>query len=210
TRRGGGGGAGVRGAEARGGGVGRDVPLARPPPRPVPDYEGRGPEPTTAGDVLVLIPRVILLPAYLVGVYAIGAPVGALATTAERNEWPTWIVNFFAFGPDHQGGIFPTFLVDFGMRPSIGLHFFWNNTFVTGNRVTADAAWGGEQWISVGVGDHYQINKNEAVSLQAFWNRRPDTVFYGIGPESLDENRSRVGTDSVGGALGYEKTLGRL
>jgi len=160
--------------------------------------------------VLVLIPRVILLPAYLVGVYAIGAPVGALATTAERNEWPTWIVNFFAFGPDHQGGIFPTFLVDFGMRPSIGLHFFWNNTFVTGNRVTADAAWGGSQWVSVGVGDHYQISKGQAVSLQAFWNRRPDTVFYGIGPESLDENRSRVGTDSVGGALGYEKTLGRL
>ena len=35
------------------------------------------------------IPRVILLPAYLVANYVIAAPVGALATTAERNHWPT-------------------------------------------------------------------------------------------------------------------------
>ena len=190
------------------GGVAADAP--RPPPRPVPDYEGRGPEPTTAGDVLVWIPRIILLPAYLVANYVIAAPVGALATTAERNQWPTWILNFFAFGPDHQGGIFPTFFVDFGMRPSIGLHFFWNNTFLTGNRVTADAAWGGHDWIATSVGDHYQITQNEAVSLQAFWNRRPDTLYFGIGPESLDSNRSRIGSDVVGGTLGYDKTIGRL
>ena len=96
------------------------------------------------------------------------------------------------------------------MRPSIGLHFFWNNTFVTGNRFTADAAWGGSDWIAIAVGDRYQIHRTEAVSIQAFWNRRPDTLFYGIGPESLDSNRSRVGSDVVGGTLGYEKTLGRL
>jgi len=195
-------------AAATDGGLASDVP--RPPPRPVPDYEGRGPEPTTAGEVLVWIPRVILLPAYLVANYVIAAPVGALATTAERNHWPTWILDFFAFGPDHQGGIFPTFFVDFGMRPSIGLHFFWNNTFVTGNRVTADAAWGGQDWITIAVGDHYQVGKNDAVSIRAFWNRRPDTLYFGIGPESLDTDRSRVGSDVVGGTLGYEKTLGRV
>src|SRR5262249_32981952 len=135
------------GAAAADGGIASDVP--RPPPRAVPDYEGRGPEPATTGEALALIPRVLLLPAYLVGTYVIAAPVGALATAAERNQWPTWILNFFAFGPDHQGGIFPTFFVDFGMRASIGLHFFWNNTFVEGNRVTADAAWGGHDWITI-------------------------------------------------------------
>ena len=195
-------------APATDGGVATDVP--RPPRRPVPDYEGRGPEPTTTGEVLVWVPRIILLPAYLVANYVIAAPVGALATTAERNQWPTWILNFFAFGPDHQGGIFPTFFVDFGMRPSIGLHFFWNNTFVLGNRVTADAAWGGHDWIAIAVGDHYQITQHEAVSLQAFWNRRPDTLYFGIGPESLDSNRSRIGSDVVGGTLGYDRILGRL
>jgi hypothetical protein len=180
------------------------------PRRQVPDYEGRGPEPTTAGDVLIWVPRVILLPPYLVMQYLIRVPVGAGATYAELHDWPTWIFNFFAFGPDHQGGIYPTFFVDFNMRASIGLHFFWNNTFTRGNKVTADAAWGGSQWIAVGVGDSYAFSRTESLSFQARWNRRPDTLFYGIGSQVQDTLPSRVGSDVVDGTVTYNKKLGRL
>jgi hypothetical protein len=181
-----------------------------PPRRQVPDYEGRGPEPTTAGDVLIWIPRVVLLPPYLVMQYLVRVPVGATATYAELHDWPTWLFNVFAFGPDHQGGIFPTFFVDFNMRPSIGLHFFWNNTFTQGNRFTADAAWGGKQWIAVAVGDNYSFSRFESLSVQARWNRRPDTLFYGIGSRVLDTFQSRVGTDIVDGIVTYKKKVGRL
>jgi hypothetical protein len=180
------------------------------PRRQVPDYEGRGPEPTTAGDVLIWIPRVLLFLPYLVWEVVIRFPVGALATYGELHDWPTWLFNVFAFGPEHQGGIFPTFFVDFGMRASIGLHFFWNNTFVTGNRVTADAAWGGKQWIAVAVGDSYAFSRTESLAVQARWNRRPDTLFYGIGPQVPDTYPSRVGTDVVDGTVTYRKLLGRV
>jgi hypothetical protein len=180
------------------------------PRRAVPDYDGRGPEPTTAGDVLIWIPRVLLFPPYLVVEYVVAKPVGALAITAERNNWPQWLFNFFTFGPDHEGGLFPTFLIDFQMRPSVGLHFFWNNTFVHGNRFTADAAWGGRQWIALAVGDRYAFSDTQSLALQARWNRRPDTIFYGVGSQVLDTFRSRVGSDVVDGTLSYDGTFGRL
>jgi hypothetical protein len=47
--------------------------------REVPDYRQLEPEPTTAGDVLIWVPRVILLPAYLVTEYMLRVPVGATA-----------------------------------------------------------------------------------------------------------------------------------
>jgi hypothetical protein len=178
--------------------------------RSVPDYDGRGPEPTTAGDVLVWVPRVVLFLPYVVIEYVVAVPLGWLATTAERNQWPQWLYNLFAFGPDHQGGIFPTFLVDFGLRPSIGLHFFWNNTFVQGNRISADAAWGGHQWGTISVGDRYDTPGHNIWSIQAAWNRRPDTPFYGIGSQVLDTFRSRVGSDQVFGSLMYESPPGLL
>jgi len=181
-----------------------------PSERPVPNYRGREPPPTTAGDVLIWVPRVILFPVYLVAQYVIRTPVGALSTAAEKNHWPSSVFNFFAFGPDHQGGIFPVFLINFGFRPSIGLHFFWNNTFATGNKVTADAAWGGSNWITIGVGDRYSFSKNNSLAVEAHWNRRPDSIFYGIGSETTDNFPSRYGTDVVDGAVSYSHVLGRL
>jgi hypothetical protein len=177
--------------------------------RPVPDYRGRAPPPTTAGDVLIWVPRVILFPPYLVAQYVIRTPVGALSTAAEKNHWPSSVFNFFAFGPDHKGGIFPVFLVNFGFRPSIGLHFFWEDTFTTGNKVTADAAWGGSNWISVGVGDRYSFTKNSSLAVEAHWNRRPDSIFYGIGSETPDTFPSRYGTDVIDGAVTYTQNIHR-
>ena len=64
------------------------VPIPPPPPggespkRAVPDYSGRGEEPTTAGDVALWIPRVILSPLYFVSEYIIRRPLGWLITTA--------------------------------------------------------------------------------------------------------------------------------
>ena len=139
-----------------------DAPLADgTSQRSVPDYRGQKPPPTTAGDVLIWVPRVILLPAYLVTEYVMRAPVGGLATEAEKNDWRISVFNFFAFGPDHKGGIFPVFLFNFGFRPSIGAHFFWNDTFVAGNSFTADAAWGGSNWISVALGDRYHFSERQ-------------------------------------------------
>ena len=175
----------------------------RPPKRPVPDYRGQEPPPPTAGEVLIWVPRVVLLPAYLVTEYVVRWPIGAVATAAEQGNWGPAVFNFFAFGPDHKGGIFPVFLINFGFRPSIGLHFFWEDTFVTGNKVTADLAWGGSDWITIGLGDRFRFTKESSIALEGHWNRRPDNLFYGIGSLTTDEFKSRYGTDNVGGSLSY-------
>src|SRR5678815_5533882 len=72
------------------------------------DFRGQQDPPPTTGEVLIWVPRVILLPVYLVTEYVVRVPVGALSTTAEKNHWPTAAFDFFVFGPEHRGGIVPT------------------------------------------------------------------------------------------------------
>jgi len=54
------------------------------PKRQIPNYDGRGSEPTTAGDAALWIPRALLLPPYIVSEYVIRRPLGALIAGAER------------------------------------------------------------------------------------------------------------------------------
>src|SRR5271154_7700 len=180
------------------------------PKRPVPDYDGRGPPPTTLGDALVWIPRILLVPAYLVTEYAIRLPIGGADTYAEQNHWPSSIYNFFTFGPDHQFGIFPTFLIDFNVRPSVGVHFFWNGAFTPGNLLTSDVGYGGPQWLRVAVADRYAFSKSEAITVEAQWNRRPDTLYYGTGSDVTNALISRVGSDVITGTVNYDKVVDKF
>lgn len=178
-----------------------------PTKRPVPNYDGRGPAPTTLGDALIWVPRTLLLPAYLVTEYAIRLPLGAADTYAEQNHWPSSIYDFFAFGPDHEYGIYPTFFIDFKLRPSFGLHFFWNRAFAVHNHLTVDVAYGGTDWTKVAVGDRYSFSTSESLSVQAAWNRRPDGLYYGVGSGVTNTFISRVGTDEITGKIIYDKVL---
>jgi hypothetical protein len=185
------------------------APAEATPRREVPDYRQLEPEPTTVGDVLIWVPRVILVPAYLVTEYTLRVPVGAAATEAERSNWPGTVYNFFAFAPDHKGGILPTFSFNTGFRPSIGFHFWWDNTFVAGNTISADAAWGGSNWIRTAVGDRYRFSPADDIAFQVEWQRRPDQVYFGIGAGTPDTYRSRYATDQVEGRVVYTHALPR-
>jgi len=180
-----------------------------PPKRPLPEYDGREPPTSTAGDALLVVPRLVLLPFYLVAEYVVARPVGALAETAERNDWPKSIHDFFTFGPNGEAGLFPTFLVDFGLRPSIGLHFYWDFRQAR-NRISLDTAWGGAQWWTVAIADRQEFSPFESLVAEFRWDRRPDSLFYGIGPEVSDMFRSRVGTDVLRGSLTWARVLGQL
>jgi hypothetical protein len=180
------------------------------PKRPMPDYDGRGPAPTTFEDVLPWIPRTLLLPVYVVNEYAIREPLGAADTYVEENHLPTWLYNLFAFGPDHQFGIYPTFFFDFKVRPSFGLHFFWRNAFTPRNQLTADVAYGGTDWVKIAVGDRYAFSSSESLSVQAKWNRRPDSLYYGVGSRVTDTFISRVGSDVIAGTVTYDKVVDKV
>ncbi|MCA9627810.1 MAG: BamA/TamA family outer membrane protein [Myxococcales bacterium] len=160
-----------------------DAPIPGDGERAVPDYDGR-PDRTTAGDVLIWIPRILLSPLYLVSEYVIRRPLGVLVTTAERDNWVEAVTDFFTFGPDDNMGIVPTGLIDFGFRPSVGVYYFWNDAGHQQNKVRARAAWGGEDWLNLQLTDRVALDEDTDISLTGEYLKRPDYVFYGLGPRS--------------------------
>ena len=115
--------------------------------RQVPDYDGRE-EPTTPGDVLIWIPRIVLSPLYLVSEYVVRRPLGFLVAGAERANLPEILYDIFAFGPDHSFGIYPIAFIDFGFDPSVGLYFFWNDALAKNNDLRLRASTWGEDWLA--------------------------------------------------------------
>jgi hypothetical protein len=175
-----------------------------PPKRPLPNYDGRGEAPTTAGDVALWVPRILLSPLYLASEYVIRRPLGWLITTAERNAWAPAIIEFFTFGPDHKAGIVPTAFLEYNFRPSVGLYFFADDAFWKKNDLRIHAQIGGTDWISVGGLDRVHLGKFSLVGLGSDFLRRPDYVFHGVGPRSLESDRSRFTMITVDSALSYD------
>lgn len=190
----------------------------RPPKRELPDYDGRGGPPTTPGDGLLWVPRVVLFPLYLTSEFIIRRPLGWLISTAEKNQIPALLYDFFAFGPNHKAGIFPTAYVDFGFEPSIGLFMFWNDAGFAGHNLRLSVATWGGGWLSLGASEHFALSKQHALTLKVTASRRPDYAYYGLGPESEASNLARYGADAIdaratsdlkfGGASGIRVALG--
>jgi hypothetical protein len=177
--------------------------------RPLPDFDGRGEDPTTFGDVAIWVPRVALSPLYLVSEFVIRRPLGWLVTTAEEQKWPAILVDFFTFGPERQAGVIPTGLIDFGFRPSVGLYFFWNDFIADDNHLRLRGAWGGSNWLGLTVADRVDLGDEETVALRGELEHRPDWVFHGIGPRSGQDDEGHFFKRLYDGNLRYERRLPR-
>ena len=184
------------------GGAGDGASSVSPPPpggespdRPLPDYDGRGPEPTTAGDVVLWVPRILLSPLYALSEYVIRRPLGWFITTAEQKQWPSAIKNFFVFGPEKKAGIVPTFFLDLGFRPSVGVYAFWDDLLGPGNHLRLHFSTFGPDWLQGAVADKIPVGKDAFFDLRLEGIHRPDQIFHGLGPETRQSNRSRYGVD---------------
>ena len=180
-----------------------------PPKRDVPDYDGRGGEPTTAGDVLLWIPRVILSPLYFISEYLIRRPLGAVLTLAEKSNLPDVLYDFFAFGPDHKAGFAPYAFIDFGFEPCVGVYLFWNDAGFKGHDLSLHASMWNTDWLAAGFADHIPIEKNTSLSFYASGIRRPDYAFFGIGPNATQANLSRYKADTLDGSAALSVGLWR-
>lgn len=161
-----------------------------PKPSEPKDYDGRE-DPTTAGDVLIWIPRVVFFPAYVVSEYIIRRPLGAVTVVAERGRWVQELRDFFTWGPNNNIGIFPTAIIDFGFRSSVGAYFFYDDLGIEGNNLHIHGATGGYDWWRLTVADKIELDARSHINLRGEGWIRPDWAFFGVGPESLEENRSR-------------------
>jgi hypothetical protein len=169
--------------------------------RQVPDYDGRGGEPPTAAEEALWVPRVLLSPAYAVGEYALREPLGAATVWADHQHIPRTLYDFFTFGPDHQAGIAPIAFLDMGSNPDVGLYAFWNDAGVKGHSLRAHAEVWNSQWLAASLTDTLRIKDGGVVTLKGSAERRPDHAFYGLGPQTLNDDVSRYGEDRVDGSL---------
>lgn len=176
--------------------AGRAAPVASPGPtrdpvtpprgpndrRPLPDYDGR-PESTSFGAAVAWVPRVLLFPAYVVSEYALRRPLGWLVSTAELEHWPTLVLDFFTFR-DRQIGLLPVFLVDVGLRPSVGVYGFWNDFLVSRNELRLRASYGGSYTYQLRVTDRFPLGAG-TLSVTGLHDARSDFVFRGVGPDAV-------------------------
>lgn len=184
---------------------------AAPEKRAVPNYDGRGDKKTTATDVLLWPPRIVLFPLWVTHEYVIRKPLGALTTHAEKHHWPTRVIDFFTFDEQHKSGIAPTVFYEFGFRPSVGAYFFWDDAGFKGHELRAHFGTWGPNWISTGVTERFRFNNERAMfAWRAEYIRRPDALFAGIGPRSLERDISRFGFTRVGFSPFLEINLGGM
>lgn len=179
------------------------------PKRALPDYGNRGKEPTTAGDVALWVPRVILSPLYLVTEYGIRWPLGKAISAAERANVPELVYDFFFFGPNHSAGFAPIGFVDFGFRPSVGLYAFWDDAGFKGHDLRFHGTTGGSGWFAGVVTERARFHQDDALTLTLSGVTRPDRAFFGVGPDTLQSNISRFGEKRFDASLAADFRLWR-
>lgn len=162
-----------------------------PPKREVPDYDGR-PPPPAPGEAALWIPRVLLSPLYFTSEFLLRRPLGFAVTKIEQERVPQKVMEFFSFGPENRGFWAPTFFYDFGLRPSVGLVFRYDDFIAADNEIKLGAATWGRDWVSGSIADEISPDDDVwSLELSGRAERRPDGVFMGIGKNTQDELDSR-------------------
>jgi len=158
--------------------------------RPVPNYDGRGGTPKTRAQKALIVPRVLLFPAYVVSEYVVRRPLEAAITHAERAGWPAAISDFLALDVVHPIGVVPFALVDFGFEPSAGLYAYWDDAGFKGHQLRFRGSTWGPHWLSGTLKERFELGPLE-ISLKGKLTKRPDFTFYGIGPDTPESNLVR-------------------
>lgn len=181
----------------------------RDTPRPLPDYDGRRGIPSDGENAGTWTLRVLFFPAYVVSEYLIRRPIGWAVVEAERANLADWLIDFFTFGPNREATLYPTALLDFGFQPSVGLALSWRDAFVKRNTLSVQAATGGFDWLRLSIRDRYEFQEGRFISVRLEGWRRPDWLFYGLGPSSEKDDEGRYKRVDFDGTLELDAELPR-
>ena len=177
-----------------------------PEPRKLPDYDGR-PEPAPAGEAWLWVPRVVLFPLWVVSEYVVRKPLGWGISAAERANLHNLLLDFFTFGPGRQGGLVPTALFDFGVRPSVGVYFFWDDAGFSGHDLRLYAATGGTDWLKASVAQRIALGARTQLEHRASALTRPDYLYSGSGWDSRAGDRGRYSMTRYDAAAALSRQL---
>jgi hypothetical protein len=173
---------------------GQVLPEPSAPPgvkRPRPDYDGRGDPPLSAGDVLIWIPRSLLFPLYLTMEYVVGWPLVKLLNLLERHHLIERARRFFLFH-DERGLILPTVLQDLGRFRAIGVYVRYRDLGFEGHNVLGQVGFWSDEWVELTLKDKLDLFRRDRARLitRFHFRWRPDTVFHGVGYDTVQEAKS--------------------
>lgn len=179
----------------------------RPAKRAVPDYDGRGDAPTTAGDVFRGIGRVLLFIPRVVVDYGVRWPVGYVVRNVEHSRGARAAFRYvFLQPPAPTMAIFPIAFYDFGFQSSVGVRMVWTNGFLTpGSKVSIKLGTGGRDWwradTNITVAAPYGLRPGIDFAIR----NRPDQQFFGLGPRTPQSALARYAHSraSVGVHVGW-------
>ena len=175
-----------------------ETPPTVSPKRAVPDYDGRGPPPARVGDVAVWVPRILLSPVYFVTEYVLRQPLSIAVPAAERAKWPRKI------GSDHEVGFAPVALVELNFSPVVGISAFWDDAGFKGDDLRARVEAWPDDWLYGSLTQQVSLADQRTLQLRVSGLTRPDKVFYGVGPNSLQADQSRYAIRRVDAGAAYE------
>lgn len=176
--------------------------------RAVPDYDGLPDPGPTAEEVLIWIPRILLMPIYVLTEFVIRRPLGELLTVAEREGWVTTLVDFFTWD-GLRAGLVPVAFYDFGLLPSVGLYLFWNDVGAPGHQFRAHVSFGGIDWLRGTIRDRVLLDRNIELSFRVDAYRWPDRIFQGLGAGSRVTDAARYRQNQLGGGADITFTYWR-
>jgi hypothetical protein len=171
---------------------------SQPPKRPVPSYSGRDEEDTRAA--WLWIPRVVLFPFYLAADYLFRRPIGAIVMAVDHEPHLQR-----ASGANY--GAVPTLLYDAGFLPNVGVYGWWDGAGARTNDVRVHASTWGSHSSQAAVLDRVTLSTGEELSFRGSAAHRTDAVFFGLGPDSVQSNRSRYEVTTFEAAADYDREL---
>ncbi len=171
--------------------------------RPIPDYDRRPAPAATAGDVALWVPRAVLFIPWVGYEYLIRRPIGWTVSRLERSRTGRRI--FRTIFPARKGTgplVVPIGYYDFGFQPSVGLRLLWESAFIgPGSGISVKLATWGRDWLRADFQEKIPVGAHARLVLDAEGLRRPDYVFYGLGPRAPGSAKGRYRSDRVESAL---------
>jgi hypothetical protein len=179
--------------------------------RPLPDYDGRPPPEASAGDVLIWVPRALLFPAHLVLEHVVRRPIVGLATFVEKHHIQSWIRRLFVYR-DGKAGLFPTALYEFGLDPSIGFFFFYDDLFHPAHDIVLKGGFWTTDWARLELDDRVAVFRDDSglIETNLLYLRRPDRPFYGIGADTREGDEGFYRVELLQARLGLSGRLSGL
>ena len=173
--------------------------------REVPDYGG--PEDrTTAGDVLVWAPRVMLFPLYVVTDFVVRRPLGFVVENIEEHHVLPRVIDATTFGDREgngfNGGILPRLRLEREMRPALGAEIYLRDTLFPNNDWSVGADTDFRYNVNVDGGTSLSSrNGRLTAGIHGGFHRDGDLVFTGLGPVVDAEFERRFARDRLRGGL---------